>query len=206
MRELPVVFLPGSSGQVESWRPVSDRLAGRAPSILVRYPGLADAAPDPAIQSLADLHDHVMASLPPRFDLVAMSMGCVLALRAVLEQPGRVNRLVLVAASGGIDVVRLGGEDWRPGWRSRHPLAPTWFLEDRTDLTARLGSITTPTLLLFGDADPISPTAVGQFLADSIPSARLEIIAGATHDLELEHPDLLARLIDGHLNAPGTAR
>jgi len=57
-----------------------------------------------------------------------------------------------------------------------------------------------PTLLVFGDADPISPVAVGRFLLDRLPSARLEIVAGGTHDLEEEYPDLLASLIEAHLS------
>jgi pimeloyl-ACP methyl ester carboxylesterase len=40
---------------------------------------------------------------------------------------------------------------------------------------------------------------VGEHLASRLPRGRLEMVAGATHDLEEEQPDLLASLIEAHL-------
>ena len=45
--------------------------------------------------------------------LVAQSMGGVIALSLAIEHPELVQRLVLTGTSGGIDVARFGGEDWR---------------------------------------------------------------------------------------------
>lgn len=196
----PIAFLPGAGGEASFWQPVADRLRGRE-TLLVGYPGFAGNPPDRAIWSLSDLHRSVLSRLPPAFDLVAQSMGGVLALRAALEHPERIRRLVLVATSGGIDVQRLGGVDWREGWRAFHRQAPSWFLDDRTDVTEQLAYVRPPTLLVFGDSDPISPVPVGEFLRDRIPGARLEIIAGGTHDMAAEHPDAVAALIRLHLDA-----
>jgi pimeloyl-ACP methyl ester carboxylesterase len=39
-------------------------------------------------------------------------------------------------------------------------------------------------------------------LAQHLPTSRLEVIPGATHDLELDHPDLIASMIEAHLRKP----
>jgi poly(3-hydroxyoctanoate) depolymerase len=203
MRELapplPVVFLPGAAGHKRNLEPIAARLAPRRQTVLCAYPGLGDEPADPELHSLSDLQRHLLASLPDRFDLVAMSMGGVLALRIALEAKERVRKLVLLATSGGVDVLGLGGLNWRDAVRTSRPELPRWFLEDRTDLTHRLGAVDQPTLLVFGDADLIAPVAVAELLRRHLPNATLEVIAGATHDLELQHPDLISALIEAHL-------
>jgi len=54
-------------------------------------------------------------------------------------------------------------------------------------------------LLLWGDADPISPVAAGHRLAELIPNATLLIVEGGTHDLVSDHAAELAPHIDRHL-------
>lgn len=199
---LPLVFFPGAGGRAANLRPIGERLTRRRPTLLCEYPGLGGVEPDPSLRSLADLQEHLLARLPERFDLVAMSMGGVLALRLALAHPERLRKVVLLATSGGVDMEALGGIDWRDTFRRLQPSAPTWFLEERADLTPELGKITLPTLLIYGDADLIAPPRVGQLLQEKLPNARLEVLAGATHDLELDYPDLIASMIEAHLRKP----
>lgn len=199
---LPLVFFPGAGGRVEHLRPIGERLAHRRQTRICEYPGLGGVAPDPQLQSLADLQRYLLARLPERFDLVTMSMGGVLALRIALEHPERVRKLVLMATSGGVDISALGGIDWRSTFRLVQPNAPSWFLEDRTDVTPQLGGIQHPTLLIYGDDDLIAPPEVGRLLQERLGNARLEILTDATHDLEIDYPDLIASLIEAHLRRP----
>jgi poly(3-hydroxyoctanoate) depolymerase len=199
---LPLVLLPGAGGRLDLLKPIGERLARRRATHLCEYPGIGHAAPDPNLQTLVDLQNHLLAALPERFDLIAKSMGGVLALRIALEQPQRVRKLVLLATSGGVNVAALGGIDWRDTFRRLQPDAPSWFVEDRTDLTPELGRITQQTLLIFGEADLIAPVRVGHFLKSKLPDARLELVPDATHDLESEYPDLIASLIEAHLRRP----
>lgn len=199
---LPLVFFPGAGGRVAHLRPIAERLAHRRTTYLCEYPGLGGVAPNASLHTMADLQGHLLAALPAQFDLVTMSMGGVLALRIALEHPARIRKLVLMATSGGVNVEALGGIDWRSTFRRVQPNAPSWFLEDRTDVTPELGRIAHPTLLIYGDADLIAPASVGQLLHRSLPNARIEIISDATHDLEIDHPDLIASFIEAHLRRP----
>ncbi len=199
---LPLVFFPGAGGRVAHLRPIAERLAHRRTAMLCEYPGLGGVPPDPRLQTLDDLQHHLLASLPEQFDLVTMSMGGVLALRIALDHPERVRKLVLMATSGGVDVAALGGIDWRDSFRLVQPNVPSWFLDDRTDVTHQLGRIAHPTLLIYGDADLIAPPTVGHLLQQNLQNAEIEVLADATHDLEIDYPDLIASMIEAHLRKP----
>jgi pimeloyl-ACP methyl ester carboxylesterase len=62
-----------------------------------------------------------------------------------------------------------------------------------------LPEITTPTLLVYGEADRIVPRAVAQQYERGLPNARLEIVPGAGHLVEIEEPDTVAGLVRAHV-------
>jgi pimeloyl-ACP methyl ester carboxylesterase len=153
-----LLFLPGALGSASFWRPVADRLADLGQVHVFGFPGFGGLPADPGIKSLDDLFGWLVERLPPGAShVIAQSMGGVLATRLALERPERVARLALVATSGGVDVARLGAAEWRRDYRALQPDLPTWFIDDRTDLTDRLAEIRARTLLVSSDADPISP-------------------------------------------------
>jgi pimeloyl-ACP methyl ester carboxylesterase len=194
------VFLPGAGGRASFWRPVAERLADLGRSLVFGYPGMGDCPADPTLTSLDGLFRWLVEQLPAEpSDVIAQSMGGVLAVRLALDRPELLSRLVLVATSGGVDVARLGGAEWRPDFRTSWPNAPSWFIDDRTDLTDRLKDIRARTLLLWSDADPISPLSVAHFLAERIPDSRIVTIAGGTHAFANERPDEVASIIRPHL-------
>ncbi|HVZ71313.1 MAG TPA: alpha/beta fold hydrolase [Polyangia bacterium] len=198
----PLVFLPGAAGLASFWRPVAERLRARSEPILVEYPGFGETPSDASIHGVADLVDALVAKWPSSFDLVAQSMGGAIALRLALDHPARVRRLVLVATTGGIDVLRLGAADWRGGdWIAQRPRMPRWLVDDHSDVGDRLSKVRAPTLVLIGDADPLAPLGVGEYLRDRIPGATLEIVAGGGHSMAEDDPALIAALIDRHLGA-----
>jgi poly(3-hydroxyoctanoate) depolymerase len=195
MSPLPVVYLPGGGGRSSFWRPVADRLWRLGAPIVLGYPGFGDAPSDPEIRSLPDLYQAILAVLPPRFHVVAQSMGNVLALRLALEHPERVASLVLCTLSGGVDVRALGGAEWRDSLRAEQQGMPTWFIDDRSDFADRLGSVRPPALLLNGDQDPLSPVSVGEFLQARLPKARRHVVKGGSHSMAQDDPDQIAPLI-----------
>jgi poly(3-hydroxyoctanoate) depolymerase len=70
------------------------------------------------------------------------------------------------------------------------------------DLSDQLAVVAVPTLLLWGDADPISPVGLGQRVASRIPTHHLVVVAGGANDLALEQTDLIVPLIDRPLSLP----
>ena len=92
------------------------------------------------------------------------------------------------------------------GWRNMlERCAPDGYVAScatvrDTDLTADLGRITAPTLVVVGDADVVTPEPMARQLADAIPNARLRQIPQAGHVPAIEQPQRLAELIREHLN------
>jgi pimeloyl-ACP methyl ester carboxylesterase len=195
-----LLFLPGASGDTSFWRPLEQRLACRAERLHLGWPGFGDTQPRPGVEGFEDLLALVLAPLDRPCALIAQSMGGVLALRAALARPRWVTHLVLCATSGGLPMAELGAADWRAGFRTSLSHLPDWFSTETTDLSERLAEVAAPTLLLWGDADPFSPIAVGKRLAERLPRARLQVIPGGDHDLGLHHAGPLAPLIDAHLS------
>nr|WP_202892256.1 alpha/beta fold hydrolase [Kribbella shirazensis] len=104
-------------------------------------------------------------------------------IRRALADPARTERVLLELM-------------YTPGWLARNP-GPYYVLGDTTmptyakgrhlvasnkhDAWDDLPSITAPTLVLHGTDDIFSPAANAQLLAERIPGARAELIAGARH-------------------------
>jgi len=195
-----ILFLPGAGGSPHFWKPVAEALPTPWPKEHFGWPGMGAQPHDPAIRGLDDLKRLVTARMDGPVDLVAQSMGGVIAARIALEHPELVRRLVLCVTSGGVDMAGLGASDWRADYRRSFPKAASWITDGRATPPLPVEKITAPTLLIWGDKDPISPVAVGRHLAERLPNAHLEIVPGGDHDVASTHADLVARLIAKHLS------
>ncbi len=202
-----VFFLPGTGASPGFWTPVGERLPGGWTKHYLGWPGLGDEPADPAIGSYDDLIalvearlDDVKAGEEP-VDLVAQSMGGFIAARVALAHPKKVRRLVLAATSGGIDLAPFGVSDWRPDYRKAYPNAQPWITEGRAVPNLPVEKIACPTLLLWADADPISPLAIGRHLETRLPNARLHVFASADHRFAAALADEVTPLIAAHLAA-----
>ncbi len=195
-----IIFLPGAGGDPQFWQPVSERLAHPATRTLMGWPGFGPVPADPGVRSMEDLVARVVAAIDRPTALVAQSMGGIVAVQAALRRPEHITHLVLAATSGGVDMSAYGARDWRPAFIQAHPTVPRWFADYRGDLTDAIAAMAAPTLLLWGDADAISPVAVGQHLQALLPHSGLQVVPGGEHDLANRHAAQVAPLIDAHLN------
>ncbi|TNC08897.1 alpha/beta hydrolase [Methylobacterium terricola] len=194
---LKTLFLPGAGGSASFWKPVA--VHAGLDGVFVSWPGLGDEPPDPAVGCIDDLVSLAARQIREPTALIAQSMGGYVAIKLALAFPTLVKSLVLAVTSGGVPVADLGGCDWRSDYASAFPNAARWIADPVEDLSAQIPSIDAPALLLWGDADPISPVAVGQRLASLLPQARLRVIPGADHDLARTHAEIVAAEIRHHL-------
>ena len=192
-------FLPGVGADPDFWRPLGDQLPADWRKTWFGWPGLGDQPADPAINSYDDLIERVEAQLPDYpVDVLAQSMGGAIALSLALRHPKRIRKLVLAVTSGGMDMATFGAADWRPEYRREYPEAAEWVMTEKPDISNRLSEIKHPALLIWGDADPLSPVAAGQYLARLL-NAELHIVTGGLHDLIYNRPSEVSGLIEQHL-------
>ena len=194
-----ILFLPGAGASPDFWKPVGALLPADWSKEYFGWPGLGDQPHDPAVRGIDDLVRMVAEKLDHPVDLVAQSMGGVIAARLAIEQPQKVRRLVLTVTSAGIDMAGLGASDWRENYRRSFPRAMSWITEPRAAALLPVEQIAAPTLLLWGDSDAISPTTVGRHLQSRLANSRLHIIVGGDHDLARTHAAEVAPMIERHL-------
>jgi pimeloyl-ACP methyl ester carboxylesterase len=152
-------------------------------------------------------------------------MGGAIALQLALGAPDRVARLVVVSAGASLpvggDLIRLVQEDFkaavgaiveraygpvadddlkRLGRRMLSQTPSNVLLGDYLacrafDVSARLGEVGAPVLVVGGAADRMAPPELSAALAERLPRADLHLVEGAGHMLPVEYPDKLAGLI-----------
>ncbi|MFC5548120.1 alpha/beta fold hydrolase [Massilia aerilata] len=194
-----VIFLPGVSGDGGFWKGVGGLLPAAWNKRYLDWPGLGRQPASPDVNGFADLLALAEAALDRPAAIVAQSMGGIIATQLALKHPRLVTQLVLVATSGGMDVSVFGAADWRADFVQAYPDTPAWALNEKPDLGAQFAQIVAPTLLLWGDDDPISPVAIGRHLAAAIPKAELQRIPGGRHSMGADLPQLLAPRIEAHI-------
>ena len=190
------LFLPGAGGSASFWKPVAD--LAEIDGTFLSWPGLGNEPPAPDVNSIDDLVSMVLDHMKEPVNIVAQSMGGLVAIKAALAAPEKLHRLVLAVTSAGVPVADLGGSNWRTDYYRAYPHAASWIADTGEDLSARIVSIEASTLLLWGDNDPISPITVGQRLFSLLPNAHLNIIHGGDHDLAQTHAGTVAKLIGYH--------
>ncbi|MED3726324.1 alpha/beta hydrolase [Priestia filamentosa] len=109
----------------------------------------------------------------------------------ILIHPDRKKDETLVSTI--IDMARQIGKD---GYINQLKAVMT-----RSDQRSILSTIACPTIVLVGKEDMVCPVHMSEFLTESIPTARLEIVDYSGHLITLEQPEKVSALLRGWLNS-----
>ena len=200
-RDGKVLFLPGATGDGDFWKSAGEMLPSPWEKCYLSWPGLGRQPRLRGVDGIEGLVRMAKDTLDRPSAVVAQSMGGIIGLALALEFPDLVTRLVLAATSGGINVTAFGAKDWREEFLAEYPDTDRWILGEMPDMTRLISTLTVPTLLLWGEDDPISPPSVGEYLAGIIPDARLVIIPRGGHSFCSEMAGLVAPRLIEHLTS-----
>jgi pimeloyl-ACP methyl ester carboxylesterase len=229
----PVVLIHGLAGSSEWWRRNFDVLAASHEVAAVDLVGFGrtqrffsrGTLPLSFVDTAALLARWIESTFREPVHLVGNSMGGHTAIYLAAARPELVRSLVLVDATGIPFEIRPGlhlenlvvppgalsfaqvlARDLVRGGPSAIAIALARLLRD--DARPQLRAIRVPTLLLWGEHDPLVPLVYGERMAAEIEGARLIVIRNAGHVPMWEQPETfnreLLRFIDSIDETPAT--
>jgi pimeloyl-ACP methyl ester carboxylesterase len=219
----PTVFVHGLAGSSRWWDAVVTPLGQHLEIYLVDLPGFGTSRGRRFV--LADAPGFVRAVTAQlgldRVHLVGHSLGGAVCARVAARWPALVDRLVLAAPAGLLErrhplqyVLPLGAairharptflrmlaaDALRAGVQTVYR-AGTQLLADKTDRD-ELATVVAPTLLVWGERDPLVPLRLASDYERAIPGARLVVLAGAGHVPMSDRPEEFALAVAEFLRA-----
>jgi 3-oxoadipate enol-lactonase len=118
---------------------------------------------------------------------------------------GPSDQLVEMVAAIIVGNHRPESAAWIANWKAREPasLTPIYrTLMDRDDVTAQLGAIQAPAIVIHGTDDVAIDLALGEQLCANLPGCRGVVrVEGAGHASNLTHPEPVNRAIEDFLDS-----
>jgi pimeloyl-ACP methyl ester carboxylesterase len=215
----PLVHLHGAGG-LRMTR-AHDLLSKRYRVIVFEMPGFGSSAENTRTQTLGELAATMGSAVSAlgidRFNLMATSFGGRVALLLALQQPDRVQALILEAPAA----IRPAGQRPPSGTPEEiaqlifaHPerLGPLPVVDpavqekqraltgrlrgpDRdAELEARMKGLATPTLVVFGTLDRVIPPDLGRIYKTLLPNCHLVFVYDAGHEISTDRPEAFAEV------------
>lgn len=154
-----------------------------------------------ALSHPEDLRDLVLIDTSPRGE-APERVELYEAMRRVMERGGTESVLpALPTVFFCDDFIATSGdriEAWFDSLRAGDPMGfvrASRAVDERDDITGRLNEIGLPTLVMHGTEDAAIPMDNARVMGDNIPGARFEVVEGAGHQSNMDHPDEVTALI-----------
>jgi pimeloyl-ACP methyl ester carboxylesterase len=205
----PVVLLHGLDGSSRWWAPTLEALAGHYRCLaleFVRFDHWRERARVPLPRAGEFVIAWLAALGIAQVDLIGHSMGAYTACQVAIDRSDLVGRLTLIApallplpGASLLDLARFAPfiGSVAPGFAptlvaDSLRTGPLRWLRSTLEFTQAqplpLEQIAAPTLLLWGEHDPLVPVADGEIVQARIPDARLIVLPKSRHVPMFEAP------------------
>ncbi|MDH3598386.1 MAG: alpha/beta hydrolase [Candidatus Tectomicrobia bacterium] len=202
-------------------------LAERYQVILFEAPGFGQAPVNERSQSMSDLAATMLQAVThlgiEPFNLMGNSFGGKLALCMALQQPERIQALVLVAPAAmrpeGGTLPRPTSPEERMALLYAHPERqptatppdPAIIAKQQTlvrrlmgpprdeALESRLLDLHVPVLVLFGTLDRMIPSEMGRLYCEKLPNCTLVLVYDAGHAVDADRPEAFVSVTNDFL-------
>ena len=221
----PLVSLHGAGG-LKLYRSHA-LLAEQYRVIVFEVPGFGHSPANERSQSMPELALTVVQAMTnlgiERFNLMGNSFGGKLALWLAVQQPERVQALVLVAPAairpeGGLPPQALSPEELMarlyahperqapvppldPAIRAKQQALVRRVMGPARDeaLESRLAGLNIPVLVVFGTLDRMIPPEMGRLYCEKLPNCHLVLVYDAGHEVDADRPEAFVSVVSDFL-------
>lgn len=200
------IFLHGLGQRAASWERTLSRMTHREELLCPELKEFLTG--DKTYSSLYRAFCAYCEGIEAPFALCGLSLGAVLALHYTIEYPERVGKLALIAPQYKMPRALLKLQNIILRWMPRRMFQGNGFTkQDFLSLTAsmetldfrrELARLACPVLILCGERDGANRKAAGR-LAKRLVNARLCLVPGAGHEVNLDEPEKLEEILTAFL-------
>jgi len=213
----PLVWLHGGGGLHPSTG--TDLLTASFRVVAIELPGFGSSRRPDGARTVDELSEQVAVGIDAlglsRYILHGTSFGGATALHLALNHPDRIERLILESPAAfrppgwtppDMETVRRGlfrhperarrvQIDREMQRRERELVGRLSLTVDGEALAARLRDLRVPTLVMFGDADTLTPPDLSRMYCDNAPDCESVVIPDAAHVISSDQPEPYAATV-----------
>jgi pimeloyl-ACP methyl ester carboxylesterase len=213
----PLVWLHGGGGLHPSAG--TDQLTNQCHVVAFELPGFGHSSQSAGARTFDELSEQIARGVHAlglsEYVLHGTSFGGAVALHLALNHPDRIRRLILESPAAfrpigwtppDIETVRRHlflyptrarrvQIDPEVARRDRELVNRLSLTVDRDGLAERLRELRPPTLVMFGEADALTPPNLAPLYCDNAPDCSVVLVHDAAHVISSDQPDIYATTV-----------